>query len=115
MSEVLDKLNEMDPKLDELLMWKAAHEEGHKTIDRDITEIRDTLFENPGLKSQMQTLMNCKQGISRWRDFWMGVLKVVIAAIIIMTFTWLMVLYQKGGINKTKADEVEMLVKEEKR
>lgn len=111
MSEVLDKLNTMDTKLDELLLWKAAHEESHKTIDRDITEVRDTLFENPGLKSQVQTLMNCKQGISRWTNFWMGVLKVVIAAIIVMVLTWFMVLYQKGGIDKeTRAAEVKMLV-----
>jgi len=114
MSEVLDKLNEMDPKLDELLLWKAAHEEGHKTIDRDVDEVRETLFGNgnPGLKSQVQTLMNCKQGISRWRDFWMGVLKVVIAAIIIMVLTWFMVLYQKGGSDSVKANESEIVLVE---
>ena len=111
MSEVLDKLGEMDVKLDDLLKWKAVHQESHKIIDRDITEVRETLFENPGLKSQVQTLMNCKQGISRWRDFWMGVLKVVVAAGIIMIFTWFMLLYQKGGVAKeTRAVEVEMLI-----
>lgn len=113
MSEVLDKLNEMDGKLDKLLMWKAAHEEGHKTIDRDVNEVRETLYGNgnPGLKSQVQTLMNCKQGMSRWKDFWMGVLKVVFAALIVTVLMWFMLLYQKGGIDKeAKAVGVEMLV-----
>lgn len=41
MSDVLDKLNEINGKLDVLLQWKAVHQESHKTIDRDI---KDSLF-----------------------------------------------------------------------
>ena len=51
--EILDKLNQMDVKLDELLTWKAVHKEEHKGINRDVSEIRETLFENPGLKAQV--------------------------------------------------------------
>ncbi|GAH62541.1 unnamed protein product, partial [marine sediment metagenome] len=94
---ILDKLNEMDPKLDELLTWKAVHKEEHKVIHRDVNEIRETLFENPGLKAQVQTLMNCKRHISKWRDFWLGVLRTVIAAAIVAVLMWLMLIYRKGG------------------
>lgn len=95
--QVLEKLDKMDEKLDELVKWKAVHQESHKTIDRDVTEVREVLFENPDLKSQVQTLMNCKRGISRWRDFWMGVLKTVVAVAIIAILTWFLFLYKVGS------------------
>lgn len=101
--EILSKLNEMNSKLDELLQWKAAHQEGHKSIDRDIGEVRDTLFENPGgLKSQVQTLVNCKRNISRWRNFWMDVLRLIVVAVIIAVLGWFLFLYKKGGSVETK-------------
>ena len=96
MKEVIEKLEVMDGKLDELLTWKAVHKEEHKVIHRDVTEIRETLFDNPGLKSQVQTLMNNKKNISRWRDFWLGVLKIVIGAAIVAVLMWLMLVYKKG-------------------
>jgi len=106
--DILVKLNEMDSKLDTLLQWKAVHKESHKGINRDIVELRDTLFENPGLKSQVQTLMNCKHQTSRWRDFWVGVLKIVIATVIIAVLMWFMLLYQKeGSTNELQTSEME--------
>jgi len=95
---IIDKLNGMDGKLDELLTWKEVHKEEHKGIHRDVTEIRETLFENPGLKAQVQTLMNGRRYISRWKEFWMGVMKTVIAAALIAILMWLMLIYKKGGI-----------------
>ena len=94
---ILEKLNEMDSKLDELLTWKAVHKEEHKTVHRDVTEIRGVLFENPGLKTQVQTLLNCKRNISKWRDFWMAVLRTVIAAAIVAIIMWLLLVYKKIG------------------
>ena len=94
--QILEKLGEMDSKLDDLLTWKAVHREEHKGINRDVTEIRDVLFENPGLKSQVQTLVNCKQNMSRWRDFWLWVLRCLVVSGIIMLICWLMVIYKKN-------------------
>lgn len=100
--QVLEKLEEMNKemnsKLDTLLQWKAVHQESHKTIDRDIVEVRDTLFDNPGgLKSQVQTLMNSKRNVFQWRKFWMGTLQLVVVATIIAVLGWFMFLYKKGG------------------
>lgn len=95
--EILEKLNEMDIKLDELLTWKAVHREEHKIIHRDVTEVRAVLFENPGLKAQVQTLVNCKRHISKWKDFWMAVLRTVLAAAIMAVIIWLMLIYKKGA------------------
>ena len=94
---ILEKLNEMDVKLDELLTWKAVHKEEHKIIHRDVTEVRGVLFENPGLKAQVQTLVNCKRHISKWKDFWMAVLRTVIAAAIVAVIMWFMLIYKKGA------------------
>jgi len=94
---ILDKLNEMDVKLDELLTWKAVHKTEHKVIHRDVTEVRSELFGNPGLKSQVQTLMNCKRHVSKWRDFWLAVLKIVVAAAIVAVLMWLMWIYKENS------------------
>jgi len=97
MSEkIIEKLEQMDGKLDKLLTWKEVHKAEHKTIYRDVEEMRGVLFENPGLKAQVQSLMNCKRNISRWREFWLGVLKTVVAAAIISIVLWLMMIYKKG-------------------
>ena len=97
MSEaILDKLNKMDIKLDKLVTWKEVHIQEHKTISRDVEEIRDTLYDNPGLKSQLQTIMNGRKNVSKWRDFWLGVLKIVIGAAIVAVLMWLMLVYKKG-------------------
>lgn len=100
--QVFEKLNGMDNKLDNLLQWKAVHQESHKIINRDLTEVRDTLFENPGLKAQVQTLVNSSHHLFRWRNFWMGVLKLVTVAALVAVLMWFMVLYQKGGLNETQ-------------
>ena len=94
--QILEKLGEMDGKLDELLTWKAVHKEEHRGINRDVTEIRETLFDNPGLKSQVQTLVNCKQGMSRWRDFWMWVLRCLTVSGIVSLIVWLLLIYKKN-------------------
>ena len=96
--EILDKLNQMDVKLDELLTRKAVHKEEHKGINRDVSEIRETLFENPGLKAQVQTLMNNRGYTSKGKEFWMGVLRTVLAAAIVSILMWLMLVYKKGGV-----------------
>jgi len=93
---ILDKLDEMNGKLDELLIWKEVHKQEHKGISRDIEDVRSVLFDNPGLKSQVQTLMNCKSNTLRSRDFWMGVLKVVITAGIISIVGWLLFIYKQN-------------------
>lgn len=99
MSEaVLDKLNEMDRKLDELLTWKAVHKTEHKVINRDVTEVREVLFANPGIKSQVQTLMNGRRNISKWKEFWMSVLRIVVAAAIVAVLMWFMLIYKKGSV-----------------
>lgn len=95
---IFEKLDEMDGKLDELLTWKAVHKEEHKGVHRDVSEIRDVLFENPGLKTQVQTLINCKRNISKWKEFWMAVFRTVLAAAIVAILMWLMLVYKTNAM-----------------
>jgi len=104
--EILKKLDGMDVKLDELLTWKAVHKAEHKGINRDVSEIRETLFDNPGIKAQVQTLMNGRRNISKWKEFWMGVLRIVVAAAIVAVLMWFMLIYKKGALkNGSGANE----------
>lgn len=92
--EILKKLGEMDGKLDQLLLWKAVHVEEHKTISKEVNEVRDTVYDNPGLKARVQTLWDCKKDVSKRREFWVRVLGIVIAALIIAVIMWGMSLYK---------------------
>ena len=96
MDPIFEKLTAMDGKLDELLLWKSVHTESHKSIDRDINEIREELFENPGIKTQVQTLMNGKKQINKSQDFWRSILRKVIETAIIAIIMWFMLMYKKG-------------------
>lgn len=99
LGQIYSKLETIDSKVDELLQWKAGHDKGHETIDRDITEVRDVLFENPGLKSRVERLWNCKNSISRWGDFWTYILKVIIAVSVLGVIGWLLGLYRSINVN----------------
>lgn len=104
--EILNKLGEMDGKLDQLLLWKAVHVEEHKTISKEVSEVRDTVYDNPGLKAKVQTLWDCKKDISKRREFWVRVSGIVIAALIIAAIMWAMSLY-KGHRKEVSIVETE--------
>lgn len=57
-------------------------------------EVRSVLFENPGLKAQVQTLMNNSHNMSRWRDFYLSTFKIVIATLIVSFVVWLLTIYR---------------------
>lgn len=103
LDQIYAMLEAIDEKVDSLLLWKAAHNEQHKTITRDITDVRKTLYGNPnGLVSKVQRLLNCKNQIQirSWKEFWMGILagiiKVVVAAAIIGLVGWLLFIYKNN-------------------
>lgn len=95
MSEaIMKKLGEMDGKLDEITTWQAVHAEKHEALDEDVKEVRGTVYNNPGLKSRVQTLWDSRKEISKRREFWMRILNVVIAALVIAAIMWAMSLYR---------------------
>jgi len=79
---IYSKLEVVDDKVDKLLIWKAEHSKEHETVGRDIEEVRTILFENPGLKSQVERLWNCKKDVTnqrtKRRNFWMWILRLLI-------------------------------------
>ena len=92
--EIINKLNKMDGKLDEIKTWQAVHAEKHEALDEDVKEVRDTVYNNPGLKSRVQTLWDSRKEISKRREFWMRILNVVIAALVIAVIMWAVGLYR---------------------
>lgn len=98
-AEILSKLETMDSKLDKLVTWKAVHEKEHETVNRDLDETRVTLYGEPGqrgLQANVESLLNCKKSVSRWRDFWMAIVKIVAAAVIIAAVAWAVSLYKSN-------------------
>ncbi len=92
--QILKKLNEMDGKLDEIKTWQAVHSKGHEALDNDVKEVREVIFENPGLKARVQTLWECKRSISKRKEFWGRVLSIVIAAVVVAAIMWFVSLYK---------------------
>lgn len=82
-------------KLDELLLWKAALDERCKAHREQTDDVRETLYGNPnGVVKKVNTLWNCKKYASKWKDFWMYILKVVVAIGIISVVGWLLSVYR---------------------
>ncbi|KKM48095.1 hypothetical protein LCGC14_1558020 [marine sediment metagenome] len=88
--KVYEKLDSIDSKVDKLLIWKAAHVTAHESIERDVSDNRAALFENPGVISNMSYLLNCKKTLTRWQEFWMNVLRYLIVAAVVAVVIWLL-------------------------
>lgn len=99
MAITLEEINEnvkgIDEKVDQLLTWKLVHGTEHKTISRDVNEVRDVLFANPGIVNRVERLWNCKASISEWRSFLIYILKAVLTAGIIGVLAWLLLLFKE--------------------
>lgn len=91
---IYEKLDLIDSKVDKLLIWKAGHVKAHELIERDVADNRATLFENPGLISKVDTLWNYKSDTTKWRKFWLEILKYLVVASIVGIVTWLLLLYK---------------------
>jgi len=92
--KVYQKLDLIDGKVDELLIWKATHVQAHEALERDVADHRSVLFENPGVIEKLNTLWNCKSSLSEYRRFWLDILKYVIITIVVATITWLLMIYR---------------------
>jgi len=92
--EILKKLDDANEKLDRLLLWREKIEERCKAHTAQTREIRTVLFENPDLKSQVQTLMNQNRAKSRWKDFYLNTFKIIIATLVVSFIMWLLTIYR---------------------
>jgi len=79
--EIYKKLEQIDSKVDDLLQWRAALDERCKAHQGQTSEVRRTVYGNPGgadgLQFDIKSLLNCKKRISRWRDFWLFFLRAL--------------------------------------
>lgn len=93
--KIYEKLDAIDSKVDALLLWKVEHVESHKLVERDLQDMRTIIFDDPNLKSKVERLWNCKKNITRWREFWLWILRYLILTGIIGLVTWLLMLYKR--------------------
>lgn len=97
-NKIYEKLDLIDSKVDRLLIWKAEHVKAHELVERDVADNRAALFENPGLISKVYTLWNCKSNITKWRKFWLEILKYLVVAGIVGIVTWLLLFYKDAPL-----------------
>jgi len=92
--QVVTKLDIINDKVDELLQWKAAMDERCFAHRQQTDELRNVVFSNPGLKSKVERLWNGRANITKWRDFWLHVLRVLITTAIIGAVGWLLIVFK---------------------
>lgn len=91
-----DKLEEIRSGVGELLQWKAALDVRCETHREKTDSLHSTVFgnpdsaDNPGLKTNVQGLMDFKNSRKRSREWLMDVVKVVAAALLIAVILWIM-------------------------
>lgn len=94
-TEVKDGLKANSGKLDELLIWRAVLDERCGTHRQQTDDVRETLYGNPnGVVKKVNSLWNGKKYASKQRDFWMYVLKIVVAAGVIGLVSWMLLVYK---------------------
>lgn len=94
--EIEKKLDKIGDKLDVLLQWKASFEARCFAHIEKTDEVRFTLYgENgqDGLKMQVASLIQSSKAHSRWADFGMGVLRVVVATAIVAIGGLILIVY----------------------
>jgi len=115
-TNIEEKLDAANDKLDSMLQWKAGFEErcfAHKT---QTDEVRVVLFgknnEN-GLVGCVGKLNQCMESLARWRDFWIFVLRIVVATFIISLVAWLLFIYREHPNSKVSSNKSSPIAKVE--
>lgn len=57
---IIKTLDCIHAKVTALVTWKAVHTKSHEQIDRDIKEVRGTLFHNAGIVDKVRRLWDCR-------------------------------------------------------
>lgn len=116
-TKIEEKLDAANDKLDLILQWKAGFEERCVAHRAQTNEIRVVLFgkdNKGGLIRRVDGLNYCKESISRWRDFWMYVLRIVVATCILSLAAWLLFIYREYSNQRMNSIESPIVLNERK-
>lgn len=96
--EVFEVVKGNSAKLSELVEWKAGMEKTCEAQRDKVTELREAVFANPsGIRYKVESLWNCKNGVTQWREFWRCILKALIIAGIIALASWVFFAFRHIG------------------
>jgi len=91
-------LLKIDSNIDELMIWKSALDERCDAHRKQTAEVRRTVYGNPGsangLQFEVSRLSNCKKSLTKLREFWVFILKILLITGIISVVTWLFRIYK---------------------
>ena len=96
LNQIYEAVQETNTKVNELVEWKAGMDEHILNQDRMLDGVRKTVYGN------VQRLLNGKENsIKSSRNFWLYILRTIIAAVIVAAIIgvmgFLLVLYAKFG------------------
>jgi len=97
MSDVINKLEIIENKIDELLFWKVKHTESHELIERDVADNRKILFGDAGeqgIVAKITLLWNGRDRNKDIKNFLLSILRNVISVGILSIIAWLLILYK---------------------
>jgi len=95
-SKIYEKLDAIDGKVDQLLIWRAEHTKQHEMLERDVADNRSVLFDTPGIIGKVNQLYNSRNRDKAWSGFWVDVLKFLVATATVAIVTWLLVIYKQS-------------------
>ena len=95
-SKIYEKLDAIDGKVDQLLIWRAEHTKQHEMLERDVADNRSVLFDNPGIIGKVNQLYNSRNRDKAWSCFWVDILKFLVATATVAIVTWLLVIYKQS-------------------
>lgn len=95
---IYDKLNKIDAKIGKLMVWKATLDERCTAHRGETNEVRKTIYGNPGsadgVQFKVERLWQCKKNLTKFQEFWIYVLKILLITGIVSLVTWLMSIYK---------------------
>ena len=94
LEQIFEKVEAIDGKTDELLVWQAAVDERCKAHRQQTDELRETMFSNPGVKSKVERLWNGNKETTKQREFWLGVLRNILSYGAVALGAWLLFIYK---------------------
>jgi hypothetical protein len=86
---IILKLEQIDGKVDELLLWKSALDVRCEAHREKTDRMEETLYGNPGMESQVAKLSNFANNAKFRKKWLMSILAIVIATLATATILWL--------------------------
>ena len=101
MPGIAEAVKDIQEKCNQILQWQAAHTETHKSIDTDLANFRDTLYDKEfGMVYKIRQLCNgardIKEKAKGFKHYLLTGLVNFSTSALFVFILWLLLLYKKN-------------------